>query len=152
MSSPRVSKIAARDADAMPFPSEDTTPPVVKIYRVIVLTRASHGPGDRVAEGSEIAPDCVKNVPPHCAFQATRMDKISQRPMLTNLQNFLVGRDRRSAIMKGDFGHLGPNGVARLNILARQDTEGAKTERRDLAADIERVHAALGKRNASLLH
>jgi len=28
---PRASRIAAREADAIPFPKEDTTPPVTKI-------------------------------------------------------------------------------------------------------------------------
>ena len=32
---PRASKIAARDAEAMPLPKEDTTPPVTKIKRVM---------------------------------------------------------------------------------------------------------------------
>ena len=33
--SPRASRIAASDADVIPFPREDTTPPVMNIYRVI---------------------------------------------------------------------------------------------------------------------
>src|SRR5690554_1174375 len=32
---PRASRIAASEADAMPLPREDTTPPVTKIYRVM---------------------------------------------------------------------------------------------------------------------
>jgi hypothetical protein len=32
---PRASRIAANEADAMPFPNEETTPPVTKIKRVI---------------------------------------------------------------------------------------------------------------------
>src|SRR4051794_16923521 len=35
----RDSRIAARDAAAMPFPSEETTPPVTKTYLVIYLAR-----------------------------------------------------------------------------------------------------------------
>src|SRR3954463_5574084 len=34
---PRDSRIAARDAEAMPLPSEDTTPPVTKTNLVIAL-------------------------------------------------------------------------------------------------------------------
>jgi hypothetical protein len=33
--SPRDSRIAASDADAMPLPREDTTPPVTKTYLVM---------------------------------------------------------------------------------------------------------------------
>jgi hypothetical protein len=36
---PRDSRIAARDAEAMPLPSEDTTPPVTKTNLVIALGR-----------------------------------------------------------------------------------------------------------------
>src|SRR5690606_22923287 len=36
---PRDSSSAARDAEAMPLPSEDTTPPVTNTY--LVMTRAS---------------------------------------------------------------------------------------------------------------
>src|SRR5512145_798284 len=36
---PRDSRIAARDAAAIPFPREETTPPVTKTYLVIYLTR-----------------------------------------------------------------------------------------------------------------
>src|SRR4249920_832396 len=35
----RDSRIAAREAAAMPFPSEETTPPVTKTYLVIYLSR-----------------------------------------------------------------------------------------------------------------
>src|SRR3990172_9528188 len=37
---PRDSRIAARDAAAMPFPREETTPPVTKTYLLITL---AHG-------------------------------------------------------------------------------------------------------------
>ncbi len=33
---PRASRMAARDAAAMPLPNEETTPPVTKIYLVII--------------------------------------------------------------------------------------------------------------------
>src|SRR5436853_4989959 len=36
---PRDSRIAAREAAAMPFPKEETTPPVTKTYLVIYLGR-----------------------------------------------------------------------------------------------------------------
>src|SRR5204862_4932706 len=36
---PRDSRIAAREAAAMPFPREETTPPVTKTYLVIYLGR-----------------------------------------------------------------------------------------------------------------
>src|SRR5436190_24234463 len=36
---PRDSRIAAREAAAMPFPREETTPPVTKTYLVIYLAR-----------------------------------------------------------------------------------------------------------------
>src|ERR1700716_1498601 len=36
---PRASRIAAREAAAMPFPKEETTPPVTKTYLVIYLGR-----------------------------------------------------------------------------------------------------------------
>src|SRR5205085_9895059 len=35
----RDSRIAARDAAAMPFPNEETTPPVTKTYLAIYLSR-----------------------------------------------------------------------------------------------------------------
>ena len=35
---PRASRMAAKDAAAMPLPSEETTPPVTKIYRVVIQT------------------------------------------------------------------------------------------------------------------
>src|SRR5688572_26511243 len=38
---PRDSRIAARDAAAMPLPREETTPPVTKTYLVIYLARVS---------------------------------------------------------------------------------------------------------------
>ncbi|QUN07720.1 hypothetical protein KDN34_11365 [Shewanella yunxiaonensis] len=34
---PRASNIAAKDAAAMPLPSDETTPPVTKIYLVVML-------------------------------------------------------------------------------------------------------------------
>ncbi|MEL4410304.1 hypothetical protein [Shewanella algae] len=34
---PLASKIAASDAAAMPLPSDETTPPVTKIYLVVML-------------------------------------------------------------------------------------------------------------------
>jgi hypothetical protein len=34
--SPRDSKSVAKEAAAMPFPKEDTTPPVIKIYFVAI--------------------------------------------------------------------------------------------------------------------
>src|SRR4029077_20684814 len=36
--SPRASRMAPRDADAMPLPSEETTPPVTKTNRVMMGT------------------------------------------------------------------------------------------------------------------
>ncbi|GKW50566.1 hypothetical protein NCCP2165_27810 [Halomonas sp. NCCP-2165] len=56
---PRASRIAASEADAMPLPSEDTTPPVTKIYRVMenlskrdrkARQEAAPGWDDRIAE------------------------------------------------------------------------------------------------------
>jgi hypothetical protein len=40
---PRDSRIAARDAAAMPFPREDTTPPVTKTNLVILGGRPGRG-------------------------------------------------------------------------------------------------------------
>src|SRR5437667_1045414 len=40
---PRDSRIAAREAAAMPFPREETTPPVTKTYLVIYLARGGTG-------------------------------------------------------------------------------------------------------------
>lgn len=40
---PRASRIAPKDAAAMPFPSEDTTPPVTQIYRVMGHRRFAGG-------------------------------------------------------------------------------------------------------------
>src|SRR5690554_6496540 len=57
---PRASSIAASEADAMPLPREDTTPPVTKIYRVMknlsnrdreARQKAAPGWDDRIAEG-----------------------------------------------------------------------------------------------------
>src|SRR5690349_21475981 len=42
---PRDSRIAARDADAMPLPSEDTTPPVTKTNLVMERASVLQGPG-----------------------------------------------------------------------------------------------------------
>src|SRR3990172_656543 len=44
---PRASSSAASEAEAMPLPSEDTTPPVTKMYLVMnsVRQRALHGSG-----------------------------------------------------------------------------------------------------------
>src|SRR5690554_3364498 len=56
---PRASRIAASEADAMPLPREDTTPPVTKIYRVMenlskrdreAWQKAAPGWDDRIAE------------------------------------------------------------------------------------------------------
>jgi hypothetical protein len=33
---PRDSRIEAREAEAMPLPSEETTPPVIKMYFVVI--------------------------------------------------------------------------------------------------------------------
>ncbi|GHC24111.1 hypothetical protein GCM10008094_13830 [Aidingimonas halophila] len=58
---PRASRIAASDADAMPLPREDTTPPVTKIYRVMenlskreLWAQQETAPGwdDRVADSA----------------------------------------------------------------------------------------------------
>src|SRR5690554_2541553 len=58
---PRASSIAASEADAMPLPREDTTPPVTKIYRVMknlskrdreARQKAAPGWDDRIAECS----------------------------------------------------------------------------------------------------
>jgi hypothetical protein len=35
---PRASRIAAKDAAAIPLPKEETTPPVTNIYRVVIQT------------------------------------------------------------------------------------------------------------------
>ena len=40
-SRPRASKIAASEAAAMPLPSDETTPPVTNIYRVVIQTLIS---------------------------------------------------------------------------------------------------------------
>jgi hypothetical protein len=37
MVKPRACKIAPKEADAMPLPSDETTPPVIKINRLIKL-------------------------------------------------------------------------------------------------------------------
>jgi hypothetical protein len=39
----RASSIAASDAEAMPFPNEETTPPVIKMYRVIEMAAVRTG-------------------------------------------------------------------------------------------------------------
>ena len=38
---PRLSRIAPIEAEAMPLPREDTTPPVIKMYRVMKETKLS---------------------------------------------------------------------------------------------------------------
>jgi hypothetical protein len=40
---PRVSRIAAREAAAMPFPKEDTTPPVTNTYFVMAAYDTGKG-------------------------------------------------------------------------------------------------------------
>src|SRR5690606_6626955 len=47
--SPRDSKMAAREAAAMPLPREDTTPPVTNTYLVIVYI---HARDDRTGAGN----------------------------------------------------------------------------------------------------
>ena len=47
---PLASRIAASDAEAMPFPSEDTTPPVMKMKRDIGT--CFNGAADRPPDGS----------------------------------------------------------------------------------------------------
>src|SRR5690606_5295415 len=54
---PRDSRIAARDADAMPLPKEDTTPPVTNTN--LVMSRASlslAGGGNADYRGGTLAP------------------------------------------------------------------------------------------------
>lgn len=41
---PRASRIAAMDAEVMPLPNDETTPPVMKINRVIGTPSLSFGP------------------------------------------------------------------------------------------------------------
>lgn len=40
---PRDSRMAAREEAAMPLPSEDTTPPVIKMYFVIIVFEVLEG-------------------------------------------------------------------------------------------------------------
>src|SRR3954471_19201830 len=42
---PRASRMAASEAEAMPFPSEDTTPPVTKIRGVMTQHNSDAGKG-----------------------------------------------------------------------------------------------------------
>ncbi|MCW2293918.1 hypothetical protein M2262_003968 [Pseudomonas sp. BIGb0408] len=53
---PRASRIAAKDAEAMPFPNEETTPPVTKMKRVMKNPKKSavavEPPGSREGLGS----------------------------------------------------------------------------------------------------
>ncbi|GAB2719775.1 hypothetical protein GCM10027172_13180 [Halomonas garicola] len=59
---PRASRIAASEAEAMPLPREDTTPPVTKIYRVMenlskrdqkARQKATPGWDDRIADSGK---------------------------------------------------------------------------------------------------
>src|SRR5713226_4532498 len=62
---PRDSRIAAREAAAMPFPKEETTPPVTKTYLVIYLGRVG-------MEKLTVMPDAPQIVVPRrqCAARA----------------------------------------------------------------------------------
>src|SRR6266436_4675287 len=51
---PRDSRIAAREAAAMPFPREETTPPVTKTYLVIYLGRVGMGKFTGISVGPPI--------------------------------------------------------------------------------------------------
>src|SRR5680860_866218 len=59
---PRASRIAPREAAAMPLPSEDTTPPVINTYRVMGFTE--HPAGDTIA--------CLTLPKSHGAHNSTR--------------------------------------------------------------------------------
>ncbi len=39
---PLASKSAPSDAAAIPLPSDDTTPPVIKMYLVLAITKVNH--------------------------------------------------------------------------------------------------------------
>src|ERR1700732_424819 len=51
--SPRASRMAPRDADAMPLPSEETTPPVTKTNRVMMGHRRLKEPSARHSNSRE---------------------------------------------------------------------------------------------------
>src|SRR5918999_401750 len=72
---PRDSRIAARDAAAMPLPREETTPPVTKTYLVIYLARVNPLDGNA-------APQCT------ASLQDARRSRLTRK---TKSENWVSG-------------------------------------------------------------
>src|SRR5438309_7555232 len=95
---PRDSRIAAREAAAMPFPGEETTPPVTKTYLVIYLARV----GTDKFTGMPDAPQTVVPLR-QCAARAISVAPAvlvrRYRPLLRfDPHQVVVGIERRVAI------------------------------------------------------
>src|ERR1043166_8503428 len=79
---PRVSRIAASDAEAIPLPRELTTPPVTKIYLVMVSVRPHGAYSSPIARGEQFINGIERRrfrpVPAPCAF--LRQDRARSQP------------------------------------------------------------------------
>src|SRR5262249_36344177 len=108
---PRDSRIAAREAAAMPFPREETTPPVTKTYLAIYLGRVGMEEFTRKNSGRRE----LRAIPE----QIQRL-RIGQR-----LEIFrLAAVDHVAHRQLDDFSALGPRDVGDLQDLGRDVAAG----------------------------
>src|SRR6267143_2545777 len=115
---PRDSRIAAREAAAMPFPREETTPPVTKTYLVIYLGRVGMGKFTGISVGPPILVrsyrpllrldphQVVVGIERHVAIDAVANFQVSCRPRRAVDEVVRVVLPRRIARAHARLQHL----------------------------------------------
>src|SRR5882672_7642404 len=93
---PRDSRIAAREAAAMPFPREETTPPVTKTYLVIYLARGGTGKFTGMPDPPQIVVPLRQ-----CAARGTHMLRLLHLHCLHRLDAYFLGE---TSLIAGEFG------------------------------------------------
>src|SRR5437773_6910975 len=115
---PRDSRIAAREAAAMPFPREETTPPVTKTYLVIYLGRVGMDKFTGISVGPPVLVRCcrpllgfdphqvVVGIEPHVAIDAVADFQVLCRPRRAVDEVVRVALARRIARAHAGLQHL----------------------------------------------
>src|SRR6267143_2219553 len=130
---PRDSRIAAREAAAMPFPREETTPPVTKTYLVIYLARVGTDKFTRM-------PDPPQTVVP-LRQRAARAISVAPAVLVRRYRPLL--RFDPHQVVVGIERHVAIDAVANFQVLRRPRRAVDEVVRVALARRIARAHAGL---------
>src|SRR5882762_5275156 len=160
---PRDSRIAAREAAAMPFPREETTPPVTKTYLVIYLGRVGMGKFTGISVGPPILVrryrpllrfdphQVVVGIERSVAIEPRAHLEVARRPRRAVDEMMRIAFARRIARARARLQHL-LAGIGHENDLAFQHVDELVFQRvpmaqRRLAAGTEghQVDAELGQ-------